>query len=46
MDVGFIISGFGVGALIGLTGVGGGALMTPLLIFVLASLRPWRWGRI
>ncbi len=34
MDVGFIISGFGVGALIGLTGVGGGALMTPLLIFV------------
>jgi len=29
----FIISGFGVGLLVGLTGVGGGALMTPLLIF-------------
>lgn len=33
MDVGFIISGFGVGLLVGITGVGGGALMTPLLIF-------------
>jgi len=33
MDVFFIISGFGVGVLVGLTGVGGGALMTPLLIF-------------
>lgn len=33
MDVFFIISGFGVGLLVGLTGVGGGALMTPLLIF-------------
>jgi uncharacterized protein len=30
-----IISGFGVGALVGLTGVGGGSLMTPLLISVL-----------
>jgi len=28
------VSGFGVGLLIGLTGVGGGSLMTPLLIFV------------
>ena len=28
------LSGFGVGALIGLTGVGGGSLMTPLLIFL------------
>ncbi len=27
------ISGFGVGMLIGLTGVGGGSLMTPILIF-------------
>jgi len=27
-------AGFGVGCLIGLTGVGGGSLMTPLLIFV------------
>ena len=33
MDGFFIISGFGVGLLVGLTGVGGGALMTPLLIF-------------
>jgi uncharacterized protein len=30
-----IASGFGVGALVGLTGVGGGSLMTPLLISVL-----------
>ena len=29
-----VIAGFGVGTLIGLTGVGGGSLMTPLLIFV------------
>jgi len=28
------LSGFGVGMLIGLTGVGGGSLMTPLLIFI------------
>jgi uncharacterized protein len=34
MDVIYIISGFAVGLLVGLTGVGGGALMTPLLIFV------------
>lgn len=27
--------GFGVGALVGLTGVGGGSLMTPLLVLVL-----------
>ncbi|VAX04058.1 Putative sulfate permease [hydrothermal vent metagenome] len=33
MDVGYIVSGFGVGLLVGITGVGGGALMTPLLIF-------------
>ncbi len=33
MDIFFILSGFGVGLLVGLTGVGGGALMTPLLIF-------------
>jgi uncharacterized membrane protein YfcA len=28
-----ILSGFGVGVIVGLTGVGGGSLMTPLLIF-------------
>ena len=31
MDVSFIISGFAVGILVGMTGVGGGSLMTPLL---------------
>ena len=30
----YAISGFLVGALVGLTGVGGGSLMTPLLILV------------
>lgn len=29
-----IIAGFGVGTLVGLTGVGGGALMTPILLLV------------
>jgi len=31
MTVSYIASGFGVGLLVGLTGVGGGSLMTPLL---------------
>ncbi len=31
MDIHYIISGFAVGLLVGLTGVGGGSLMTPLL---------------
>lgn len=31
MDVSFVISGFAVGLLVGMTGVGGGSLMTPLL---------------
>lgn len=30
----YSISGFGVGALVGMTGVGGGSLMTPLLILL------------
>lgn len=34
MDIGFIISGFLVGMLVGITGVGGGSLMTPLLVFL------------
>jgi uncharacterized membrane protein YfcA len=34
MDWTYTVSGLGVGFLVGLTGVGGGALMTPLLIFV------------
>jgi uncharacterized membrane protein YfcA len=31
MDVSFVISGFAVGLLVGMTGVGGGSLMTPFL---------------
>jgi uncharacterized membrane protein YfcA len=31
----YIISGFAVGVLVGLTGVGGGSLMTPLLVLFL-----------
>ncbi|TAL22177.1 MAG: sulfite exporter TauE/SafE family protein, partial [Aquabacterium sp.] len=34
MDSLAILSGFGVGLIVGLTGVGGGSLMTPLLIGV------------
>ena len=32
-DIGFILAGFFVGAIVGMTGVGGGSLMTPILIF-------------
>jgi len=32
-DIGFVIAGFVVGTVVGLTGVGGGSLMTPILIF-------------
>ena len=32
MDPLIVVFGFGVGILIGLTGVGGGSLMTPLLL--------------
>ena len=34
MDFGYIASGFMVGLLVGVTGVGGGSLMTPLLVFL------------
>jgi uncharacterized membrane protein YfcA len=34
MDWIAVLSGFGVGAIVGLTGVGGGSLMTPLLLSV------------
>lgn len=34
MDLAYAFSGFGVGFLVGLTGVGGGSLMTPLLVFL------------
>ncbi|HTS52627.1 MAG TPA: TSUP family transporter, partial [Burkholderiales bacterium] len=30
----YIVAGFGVGVLLGLTGIGGGALMTPLLVLL------------
>lgn len=33
MDWGFILAGLGVGIMVGMTGVGGGSLMTPILIF-------------
>src|ERR1700741_521214 len=31
MQLSFVVSGFAVGLLVGMTGVGGGSLMTPLL---------------
>jgi uncharacterized membrane protein YfcA len=34
MDAAYTVSGFIVGAVVGLTGVGGGALMTPLLVLL------------
>lgn len=34
MEIGYIISGLLVGVLVGITGVGGGSLMTPLLVFL------------
>ena len=34
MNWGYTFSGFAVGILVGLTGVGGGSLMTPLLVFL------------
>lgn len=34
MDYAYIVSGLSVGLLVGLTGVGGGSLMTPLLVFL------------
>ncbi len=37
MDPLIILFGLGVGVLIGMTGVGGGSLMTPLLILVFGT---------
>ena len=34
MDLLAVLAGFGVGAIVGMTGVGGGSLMTPLLMGV------------
>lgn len=39
-DIAFIFAGFVVGAIIGVTGVGGGSLMTPILIF-LFGVKPY-----
>jgi uncharacterized protein len=39
VDLVYSISGFGVGVLVGMTGVGGGSLMTPLLI-ILFGIHP------
>ena len=39
MDFGFTFAGFVVGFIIGLTGVGGGSLMTPILVLVF-SIKP------
>lgn len=34
MDIAYTVAGFAVGAIVGLTGVGGGSLMTPLLVLL------------
>jgi uncharacterized membrane protein YfcA len=34
IDLAYLISGWGIGVLVGMTGVGGGSLMTPLLIIL------------
>ena len=39
MDIAQVFSGFAVGALVGITGVGGGALMTPLLVLLFGVSR-------
>jgi uncharacterized membrane protein YfcA len=39
MELGYIVAGFVVGWLVGLTGVGGGSLMTPILM-LLFSIKP------
>ena len=34
MDPAIVLFGFGIGVLVGMTGMGGGSLMTPLLILI------------
>lgn len=34
MDIAYTVAGFAVGAIVGVTGVGGGSLMTPLLVLL------------
>ncbi|TMM13616.1 MAG: hypothetical protein E6F98_05685 [Actinobacteria bacterium] len=31
----FVVAGLAVGVLVGMTGMGGGSLMTPILVFIL-----------
>ena len=44
MDPLVIVFGVGVGVLVGLTGIGGGSLMTPLLLIFSARSRTSRSG--
>ncbi|WP_019938960.1 sulfite exporter TauE/SafE family protein [Bordetella sp. FB-8] len=39
-NIAFVIAGFGVGLIVGLTGVGGGSLMTPVLVVVF-GMKPY-----
>ncbi len=39
-ELAFVVAGFLVGTIVGLTGVGGGSLMTPILIFVF-GIKPY-----
>ena len=43
MDPLVIVFGFLVGVLVGLTGMGGGSLMTPILILIF-GFKPWPGG--
>ena len=45
MEWGYAIAGLAVGFIVGLTGVGGGSLMTPILLWFGIS-RPPRWAPI
>lgn len=40
MHLGYSLSGFAIGLLVGITGVGGGSLMTPLLVFLFGFSLP------
>jgi|SRR5271166_76918 len=46
IDPHYTIAGFLVGALVGVTGVGGGSLMTPILIVLFGVSPQRRWGPI
>src|SRR5579872_3738587 len=37
VTLGYVLSGFATGALVGMTGVGGGSLMTPLLVLLFGT---------